>query len=765
MRHALRLTALAALTAFATASSALAQRPVDKLDVRLKLALAGSGSAAAETARPQSMIDVFIIGDAVEITRAVRESGGVVRTVAGSIVTAHVPERSVMTIASVGSVRRIQAAAPMRRFNDAAARAVAADRVWTAPPPGESAYTGKGVIVGIVDTGIDWTHPDFRDPADANRSRILRIWDQNDSLGAGAGTYDYGTEWTKEQIDAALLAHDTSAVRHRDNEGHGTHVSGTAAGNGLAVGRHRGMAYDADIAVVALNWSSSTSLVDAAAYLFNLGRELGRPVVINMSLGSIESARDGSDAVDQALDALLAESSGRVACIAAGNLGDAKGHWGASLSGAPAWSYVMYDSTQWIPDASMGLSIVLKAVVATSAIDSTMIAVGVDSLAHADNGILPVATDTTAWQSIADIVASQSPALLPLTYRNGGAAGQAMFAAAPEGEDHYAIYVIITDVVAENFTTVDPLSNGVDFFRLLFKGTSDVHVWTAMGLAVDGSSLATTPGAGYRDWDNGYSVTSPGTAHSVLTVGASSNVAQFVNYEGQTVPLPRAGVPGELAEFSSVGPSFDGRLKPEIVAPGHGVTSALATNLRSMWLAAPESPVVFGGYHAIFSGTSMATPVVTGAVALYLERNPGATYAQVKNAITSTARRDEQTSSFGPLPNVHWGYGKLDIYHAIYGATASSDEVSDRRAVTLEQSVPNPASSTATIAFTLDERCEARLEIVDMNGTVRAVPIDGMLDAGAHDVKIDAATLTPGVYTYRLKAGGSMRCGRMTVVR
>ena len=763
-----RRLVLGALLALSTGTTLLAQEPIAKLDGRLRLELAReSAKPAPGLARTSaSMRDVFLTGDPDQIRQLVVRHGGVVRTIAGGIVTARVPSSALLEIAASASVRRVQGATPLRPFNDAASQSIEADRVWTAPPQGQSSYTGKGVIVGIIDSGIDWTHPDFRDPDDTTKTRILRIWDQSDSLGSGVEGFDYGTEWTSAQIEAALASGDYSSVRHRDQIGHGTHVAGTAAGNAIAIGRHRGMAYDADIAVVSLDWQSSTSLVDAAKYLFELGRELGRPVVINMSLGSVDAPRDGSDAVDIALDNLVRESAGRVVCVAAGNLGETNDHWAPALSSEPAWTYVMHDPMMWDPDPSDGLSIVLRMVVPNSAVASTRIAIGVDSLGFDDTErVTPVETDRSAFRSVAEIAAQGAPEPLALTYRDGSPAGNVMMVATPEGEEFTSVYMIITDLVDEGYTGADPMRNGVDFFRVLLEGEERAHVWTSMGLAVDTSSIAVPVEEGYASWDNGYSVTSPGTARTALTVGAYANVAEFEDFSGQTVAYPDAGVPGTLASFSSVGPTFDGRQKPEIAAPGHGVISALAFNLRDAFLEMEQSPVASGGRHAIFSGTSMACPVTTGAVALYLEKNPTASYDQVKEAITSTARRDQQTSSFGSLPNAHWGHGKLDIYNAIYGATSGVGEDEEASGIVLASVAPNPAMSEATLRFSLETRQEVLVDIVDLQGVVRATLLTGTIDAGRHEAHLDATTLEPGVYTVRLAAGGTTRCRQLSVVR
>ena len=124
----------------------------------------------------------------------------------------------------------------------------------------------------------------------------------------------------------------------------------------------------------------------------------------------------------------------------------------------------------------------------------------------------------------------------------------------------------------------------------------------------------------------------PATAKNVIAVG--SDVASVL--DGQSL------TEGDLVVFSSRGPSADGRLKPELTAPGENVISTL-----SQW-AVPERQTTTG-LHQWLSGTSMSTPVVTGAAALYFQQNPNATYAEVLAALTAQTRADEMTSGF--LPN------------------------------------------------------------------------------------------------------------------
>lgn len=165
-------------------------------------------------------------------------------------------------------------------------------------PPG---FRGAGVIVGIIDNGIDFTHECFREAG--GTSRITAIWDQNlaptgnESSPSG---FPFGVEYTKSDIDAALAnSNPFSVVRHRDGDtrsGHGTHVAGIAAGDGSVAGNGQpaftfvGVAPEANILMVANRsegsaLGDSASTLDAVAYIFNKASSLRKPVVINQSQG------------------------------------------------------------------------------------------------------------------------------------------------------------------------------------------------------------------------------------------------------------------------------------------------------------------------------------------------------------------------------------------------------------------------------------------------------------------------------------------------
>src|SRR6184192_2432512 len=172
--------------------------------------------------------------------------------------------------------------------------------------------------------------------------------------------------------------------------------------------------------------------------------------------------------------------------------------------------------------------------------------------------------------------------------------------------------------------------------------------------------------------DNAYLVSSPGNAARAITVAAYVNRVNWVAQGGTFQFTVREQV-GDLATFSSPGPtrsvrdSLPSRQKPELSAPGKGVFSVYSSASNP---AAPAALIATDGRHVLFSGTSMSTPMVTGSVALLLERKPDLTPEQVRTILTGSARQDgfsgvSYAGFGGGVPNPSWGYGKLDVQAAL----------------------------------------------------------------------------------------------------
>ena len=194
----------------------------------------------------------------------------------------------------------------------------------------EPGLTGKGVLVGIVDSGVDYRHPDFR--KEDGGSRILKLWDQSAPAGTGTPPEGYlmGVEYEQEEIDRALALPEPEGralVPQQDLSGHGTAVLGIAAGNGRASGGvYRGAAYESDIIAVKLgpprenSFPRTAELMQGVDYLIRQALRLGRPMAVNLSFGN----NYGSHRGDSLLETYLSNAAnvGRtVICVGTGNNG------------------------------------------------------------------------------------------------------------------------------------------------------------------------------------------------------------------------------------------------------------------------------------------------------------------------------------------------------------------------------------------------------------------------------------------------------------
>jgi hypothetical protein len=182
------------------------------------------------------------------------------------------------------------------------------------------------VLVGIVDTGIDYAHPDFQKPD--GTTRLVSIWDQAGTGASPPSGFTYGAEWLPAAINSAIAT-------EIDSEGHGSHVMGIAAGDGSATGngepafRYVGMAPEADLCVVKTTFSTA-DIVDGVNYIFQKAASLGKQAVVNLSLGTQEGPHDGTLDMDQMLNALT--GPGKIIVASAGNAGEDNLHGQVTLS-------------------------------------------------------------------------------------------------------------------------------------------------------------------------------------------------------------------------------------------------------------------------------------------------------------------------------------------------------------------------------------------------------------------------------------------------
>jgi subtilisin family serine protease len=546
------------------------------------------GLVAPEATPKPARAVVFLHCDERASFRKLAKAGVRVNQTRGKLRTAIVPLDALGTLSEHRGLKRIVPAKKLRPLMDVAPGKVNVPAFKTS-----SGLTGNGVIIGTVDTGIDPNHPAFA-------GRIVSIWDQTLS-GPGVPAGNYGLE-----VSGASL---TSS---RDREGHGTHVAGIAAGKQSTYG---GIAPGAKYVIVKTDFDDA-HIADGIAYIFAKAGSLGRPAVVNLSLGGHFDAHDGTDSLSQFIDGQT--GPGRIVCCAAGNEG---------LDNIHAQVKAQKNREKTIrfivPGPKNGDSI-RQAILNGWYAGSDMLEVA----AQGPSGI------TTPFQKI---IASGNPAR---TYNIPDGKVQVVTPGPnPSNGDHNFLVVI------EPQTSVSTVATGV--WRLKLKGKSitngRVDIWTlddgeGLDVLFTGTSVSPTMKIG-----------SPGAAKSAVTVASYTTKIKWKDLQGNT--WTGGNTIDTLSDFSSNGPLRTGAQKPDVTAPGSWLASCLSAD------SPVEDAYVVAQGIRMMQGTSMATPFITGIVALLLERKKTLDPAGVK-----TLLRNNSAIPSTPAGNfdANWGFGLIN---------------------------------------------------------------------------------------------------------
>lgn len=624
------ITVFAVVGLLLTLGMALAE--TSKLDPRTRAtvtALRGGAAPASIRANRFSVSDnrelnVFITGS---ISKAELEAMGVrVRTALPGIYTAWLPVGSVDAVAGRADVTAIRGAQLCQTSNDVSMPAIGATQNRGAGP-NFTGINGAGVLVGDVDTGIDTKHGDFKDAA--GLSRILYLWDQNSVAGPNPAGYAYGREWFKADIDANLCT-------ETDANGHGTHVMGTAAGDGSKSTtipfQYAGAAPKADIAMVATTLFDS-DIVDGVAYIFGKATSLGENSVVNLSLGGEFGPHDGSSAFEQSLDAM--SGPGRVICVAAGNDAGSNIHGGMDVPAAgDSMKFTVTGGTTngrafeingWY-NAPDNMTVKLRTP------GNLIITLPMGSLYGTQDPVTGFPTSVTGvngklyWENGVSTSSNGARLVYIIAQATGTGTGS------------------ITGTWTLYYTPVS-----------MVGPTSRVDMWRDY---VSTTSLACTFSLKNT---NDHLVSEPANALRVVTVGAWQSRYDWLSCNGSTFHFNGTTLAGNgtIASFSGIGPTRDGRNKPDIVAPGSAIISAMSQDVATTCtggnapLYMPDGPA-----HMVNSGTSMATPHATGATALLMQKFGAWTPEQVKAYLFANAIIDANT---GAPWNAVYGNGKLHL--------------------------------------------------------------------------------------------------------
>lgn len=501
----------------------------------------------------------------------------------------------------------------------------------------DASYTGKNIIIGYIDTGCDFQHPDFKD-ADGN-SRIIRYWDHNLPFDAARTptAYGYGQIFDSIDINNMVPVPDCSS-------GHGTTVAGAGSGNGLANGKNAGMAPDSKIIIVDFNfgitnWTLAVS--DAVDYIFSIADLYNLPAVVNISLGQYFGSHDGNDPSTELIETLLDEKPGRVVVSSAGNGGNFKNfHIQSIVDNTP--SFVWLKNT---PSGAFGPN--------TAFLDLWGSAGEVEGINFSFSAVNPLNNFQTRGTTITYNVLATIGSTIVESIRNTNGdtiAKMEIYTGVQNGA--YNMFALITQIDSTDY-----------YISFNTSGSGKFDAWTGANFTgyefIESIPTAAVFPAivNYILPDSLQSIVSDwNCSEKVISVANMQNRTSYTDINGDfhddSATLPPTG---KLALSSSIGPSRLGLMKPEVTVAGDGTFSPVPI----CYLQNPglQFRVLQDGWHAPNGGTSMSSPALAGIAGLYLEKCPKSSYQDFKDDLIATTYSDGFT---GTTPNFAYGYGKAD---------------------------------------------------------------------------------------------------------
>jgi subtilisin family serine protease len=656
---------------------------------------------------------------------------------------------------SAAELRRLLQSDPEIVFSWAPPRRLLLDRangwIQTESFRAATSLTGRGVVVGVIDSGVDLSHPDLQTAAGKTRVRYWLDFSRGPAGRQPELEEEYGCTsepgcaiLSGDDIDE-LLSNDVSSDEPRDTFGHGTHVASLAAGNGLSNDppRYVGVAPESTLVVARVARAGGGGIFDAdvlkaARFVFERAEALGMPGVANLSLGSDFGAHDGSSGIEQGLSDLVGSNfPGRAIVVAAGN--------SAGLYTGVDESYpdpLGIHTEVHVPRGSEALVPLYTPLTRSNATYGTVYV----WIQGRPGDELEVGLDDQDGKRFPPVPPGRAGVVrgdAEITIINQSSAEGSSVTRGSDG----VVLIVDGHWSAETRFAI----------RLEGHGTAQIWVQSEGELAPEYSVGALVP----RAFKAG-TVNIPASASDLIAVGATLNRTEWVDWEGFEVSMPEHGAledaPDDTtAYFSAAGPNELGVMKPELVAPGANVIGAMSayadprSNESSLFGsfgrcgAGDAECLVVDDFHAVTGGTSMSAPIVAGAIALLLERDPTLDQHEIRALLQSGARRLEGVT----FAEEQVGAGALDLEGILLaqlsGETPSERVPSDRSFIAVSSSYARPDGS-----FPI----EGLVELRDEEGGV----VDGF-DPSRLRLRCQPAELVgplrriaPGLYSFTLVA-------------
>ena len=671
-----------------------------------------------------------------KVQSALTKIKATVGTKAGNVWTVQVPVVNTLAFTQISGIHYVQLDEPLVPNLDVARKTTRVDSVHAgyALPMG---YSGKGVLLGVIDFGFDYNHPTFYDTL-GNKLRIIKSWEMG-TVGVPPAGYSYGHEIADTLALKAKGTDDTAQT-------HGTGVAGLAAGSGFgeASAKFRGVVYESELIFVGVRrdsiggqWLSGgfSDFIDGVSYLMKQAKAIGKPIVVNISWGSHSGPHDGSSLVNQAFDTLSGQ--GKIIVMSAGNDGNSNIHLAKTFSSTDTAisTFLYFTSTPvkrtWID--------IWGDTAKTFCVQTSLYSKGI---AGATTGKICIDNTTKTHMLIG---ANGLDTCYVQTYTSSSEYNM---------KPHVTIniYNKASDSVGISVVANDGkinMWNEYYYYGYQYRYAS-YFVNLGFPWASNGNTETT--------------ISDMGAGKSTILVGAYCSKNKYTDVNG--FPRSVSGSVGSYAGFTSKGPYIDGRIRPDISAPG--LTVATASNSRNTAYSDTGSlsaNTVFkfkhpttskDYYYAEFSGTSASSPMAAGIIALLLQIDPTLTPSKVRSLLAETAIKDFFTGTIPATGSPIWGQGKINAYGAVRKLVKELSITTYKGNEKLDCVLfPNPSQGSFQLDFNSAKNEELLVTIADVSGKI-VYTKNWSVQLGQNNLEIQMNQAAKGIYFVSLKGAQGM---------
>lgn len=632
----MRLCLIILLT-FITITNTSAQRPrYEKLSPMLRKMVHHERIAKVLHNKENRKVCAFVkVKDGGEAV--LQQNGCRVLLQEGDICIANIPQSKLSELSRNSCIVRIEANRSKELLTDTIGSIFKINNIHEGLQPLTQAFTGRGVVVGVMDVGFDLTHPTFYS-RDLSDYRIRSFWDMlsADTIGS---PLPVGRSYEGREVLLAL-AH----ARDGLEQTHGTHTAGIAAGSGYN-SPYIGMAPESDICLVANAVTQDTIFIDpddydkytfatdalGFKYIFDYAERVGKPCVINFSEGSRQDFWGNDQLYYEMLERI--SGPGRIIVSSAGNNGNDKTWFSKPVGTSSAGTFLRHYNNNGLVTTKGRGNYQVRLVAYEDNQRDTLI-VSTSDITTLEDSLYNGRIGTTNDSITVSIVAYPSC---------------------------YNTDELCLDI---NLAGSREIGSNPRISLELLGDEADVECYR-----MDGNFTTSDFNTALNAGEKNHSILSPSSAPSVICVGATAYRQSILNYKGER-KISDNGTDGILTKFSAIGPTFDGRLKPDILAPGANIISSYSSYYLENHPTAGD--ISWDVQHFDFngrtyawnsnSGTSMSAPVVAGIIALWLEACPTLTANDVMGIFERTCNHYDSSLNY---PNNLYGYGEINAYKGL----------------------------------------------------------------------------------------------------